>query len=54
MKKALMSEVAEPVSSAGLKVTVVGAGQVGMAVSFALVTQVRYKYVIRNFVIGII
>jgi cation diffusion facilitator CzcD-associated flavoprotein CzcO len=46
MRKALMSEVAKPVAAAGLKVTVVGAGQVGMAVSFALVTQVRSKLTI--------
>ena len=43
MKKALMNNIVEPVESHILKVTVIGVGNVGMAVSMALVTQVLLK-----------
>jgi L-lactate dehydrogenase len=40
----LFSQVADPVTSSGNKVTVVGVGQVGMACAFSILTQVRLKY----------
>ncbi|XP_069686115.1 L-lactate dehydrogenase-like [Periplaneta americana] len=39
MKSALMCEITKPVESSRMKLTVVGSGQVGMAVAFALVSQ---------------
>lgn len=39
VKQNLFHEVAEPVASAGNKVTVVGIGQVGMACAFSILTQ---------------
>ncbi|GLV33927.1 Lactate dehydrogenase [Carabus blaptoides fortunei] len=38
-KMALLSHVADPVTSSGNKVTVVGVGQVGMACAFSILTQ---------------
>lgn len=40
VKKALLSEVTPPVESTESKVTIVGVGQVGMAVAFSILTQV--------------
>jgi L-lactate dehydrogenase len=37
----LFCQVADPVTSSGNKVTVVGVGQVGMACAFSILTQVR-------------
>lgn len=42
-KMALLSHVADPVTSSGNKVTVVGVGQVGMACAFSILTQVSKK-----------
>jgi hypothetical protein len=39
----LFSQVADPVTSSGNKVTIVGVGQVGMACAFSILTQVRIK-----------
>ncbi|XP_059621891.1 L-lactate dehydrogenase [Phlebotomus argentipes] len=39
VKDQLMTEVAEPLSSSGNKVTIVGIGQVGMACAFSVLTQ---------------
>lgn len=43
VKESLMYEIAEPVSSSGNKVTIVGVGQVGMACAFSILTQVCHK-----------
>lgn len=40
VKERLVSQVAEPLTSSGNKVTVVGIGQVGMACAFSILTQV--------------
>lgn len=39
VKNLLIHEVAEPVQTSGNKVTIVGAGQVGMACAFSILTQ---------------
>lgn len=39
VKAKLMSEIAEPMTSSGNKVTIVGIGQVGMACAFSILTQ---------------
>lgn len=39
VKNLLLHEVAEPVETSGNKVTIVGAGQVGMACAFSILTQ---------------
>ncbi|XP_001866924.2 L-lactate dehydrogenase [Culex quinquefasciatus] len=39
LKSKLMMEIAEPMTSSGNKVTVVGIGQVGMACAFSILTQ---------------
>lgn len=40
VKERLVSQVAEPLTTSGNKVTVVGIGQVGMACAFSILTQV--------------
>lgn len=40
LKAQLMTEIAEPMTSSGNKVTIVGIGQVGMACAFSILTQV--------------
>lgn len=40
LKDSMMCQVAEPITSSGNKVTVVGVGQVGMACAFSILTQV--------------
>jgi L-lactate dehydrogenase len=40
----IMSQVQPGVQNAGAKVTIVGAGQVGMACAFSILTQVTRNY----------
>lgn len=40
VKAKLLTQIAEPMTSSGNKVTVVGIGQVGMACAFSILTQV--------------
>lgn len=49
VKSKLMSEIAEPMTSSGNKVTIVGIGQVGMACAFSILTQVSFGYAINGF-----
>lgn len=44
IKENLLFEVTSPVQSTESKVTVVGVGQVGMAVAFSILTQVNKIY----------
>lgn len=44
LKSKLMMEIAEPMTSSGNKVTVVGIGQVGMACAFSILTQVSWPH----------
>ncbi|ETN57957.1 l-lactate dehydrogenase [Anopheles darlingi] len=39
VKAKLLTQVAEPMTSSGNKVTIVGIGQVGMACAFSILTQ---------------
>lgn len=45
LKDKMMCQVAEPITSSGNKVTVVGVGQVGMACAFSILTQVFIFYI---------
>lgn len=41
IKDILMTQITEPETSSGNKVTIVGVGQVGMACAFSILTQVH-------------
>jgi hypothetical protein len=44
----MMSQVQAGVQNAGDKITIVGAGQVGMACAFSILTQVTRNYEIQS------
>lgn len=48
IKDILLNQIAEPETSSGNKVTIVGVGQVGMACAFSILTQVFLKIQLKS------